>query len=185
MMSDDSKLATRKSSLLQQGKDGEPPLIPEAVLKRRHDMDEMAARRAANAILNPRGNRKIISTASKRGLVIKVRKPEKILAQAKSRRNYNIRYKRVNKKGMQARASSKPLTKVEDIVVGKNDQGHDVVEKRTVAANSVGSKMIFVVRVRGERNRPTVPRTCLEVLRKLRLNDVNEVRNRKLNLSII
>ena len=41
------------------------PLVPEAVLKKRHDMDEMKAHRAAQALSNPRGNRKVFSSKTK------------------------------------------------------------------------------------------------------------------------
>jgi hypothetical protein len=52
-------------------------LVPETILKRRHDMDDMKAQRAAQQIMNPRGNRKIFNQKTK---AIKVHKPETILS---------------------------------------------------------------------------------------------------------
>lgn len=68
-------------------------LVPESVLKRKHDMDEMKAKRAAQP---PRGNRKVYSKKK----TFKVNKAETFIANARARRNHDIRYKRVLKKGM-------------------------------------------------------------------------------------
>ena len=51
-------------------------LVPEVILKRKHDMDEMKAHRAAQQILNPHGNRKVFNRKTK---AIKVHKPETLL----------------------------------------------------------------------------------------------------------
>jgi hypothetical protein len=84
-------------------------LVPESVLKRRHDLDDLKRKRQHLEDLN--GKKK---SGGKNGSY--VRKPESILAKAKQRRNEQIRYNRVKKKGMQKRASKKPIQKTKEIV---------------------------------------------------------------------
>ena len=76
-------------------------LVPETLLKKRHDLDDIKARRDAQVLNN---NKRFSKTAK-----MYVKKPERFLAQAKSKRNHEIRFKRVLKKGMQKRASNKPI----------------------------------------------------------------------------
>ena len=149
-------------------------LVPEVILKRKHDLDEMKAHRAAQQILNPRGNNKVFNKKTK---AIKVHKPETILAMARSRRNHTIRYKRVLKKGMMKRASEKKVMKnkvigTEDGVDG--DVGDNVVDEREIeyVANSVGAKLVFVVRIRDPNG---MPKNVKRILDTFRLKSVNEV----------
>jgi len=147
-------------------------LVPEAILKRKHDMDDMKAQRAAQAILNPRGNRKIFSKKTK---VIKVHKPESILVMARSKRNHTIRYNRVLKKGMQKRASSKKVEKtkivVPDGVVNAEDEA-EMEREVTVVSNSIGANMVFVIRIREPNG---MPKKVKKILNGLRLRSSNEV----------
>jgi large subunit ribosomal protein L7e len=83
-------------------------LVPETLLKKRHDLDALQAKRAAEAITNPRISRKRISDKSKK---IKIVKAETILIQSRHRKNARTRFNRVSKKGMQTRASDKSVVK--------------------------------------------------------------------------
>ena len=130
------------------------PLVPEAVLKKRHDMDEMKAHRAAQALANPRGNRKVFSSKTKMTRVIK---PEKFVSRGRSRRNHEIRYDRVLKKGMQKRASTRKEIKAREVpVVADNSEDKTTAlalseQTKTiqVTTNSVGATTaVFAVRIR-------------------------------------
>lgn len=83
-------------------------LVPESLLKKRHDLDALKAKRAASLIANPRVSRKRISDKSK---VVRIIKPETLLVQSRARKNAAIRYNRVSKRGMQKRASDKSVVK--------------------------------------------------------------------------
>jgi hypothetical protein len=149
-------------------------LVPESVLKRKHDLDEMKANRAAQQITNPRGNRKVFSQKTK---VTKVRKPESILAQARAKRNNSIRYKRVLKKGMQKRASDKKVEKTKTVTpdgVTDEDREDELRKEVTYAANSIGANIVFIVRIREPNG---MPKNVKRVLNTLKLKRVNEVRS--------
>ncbi len=139
-------------------------LVPEVLLKRRHDMDEMKARRAAQALANPRGNRKIASSTTKDG-VIKVHKPEKFLVEGRRKRNNDIRYQRVLRKGMQKRASDR--IQMKQVVVLHTTEGPEGLQSY-YATNSVGAKVVFAVRIR---NNNAIPKNVHRVLRNLRLKN--------------
>ena len=81
-------------------------LVPESLLKKRHDLDALKARRAAALLSNPRTSRKNISKKQ-----VRIIKPETILCQARARKNAGVRYNRVQKKGMQKRASNDKVVK--------------------------------------------------------------------------
>eukprot|EP00568_Trieres_chinensis_P002350 CAMPEP_0183295728 /NCGR_PEP_ID=MMETSP0160_2-20130417/3576_1 /TAXON_ID=2839 ORGANISM="Odontella Sinensis, Strain Grunow 1884" /NCGR_SAMPLE_ID=MMETSP0160_2 /ASSEMBLY_ACC=CAM_ASM_000250 /LENGTH=300 /DNA_ID=CAMNT_0025457255 /DNA_START=191 /DNA_END=1089 /DNA_ORIENTATION=- len=169
------------------GLNGGLPLVPESVLKKRHDMDEMKAHRAAQQIANPRGNRKVFDKTRRS---VRVRKPESFLARAVGRRNHRIRYERVRKKGMQKRASNRKVVTTAVVPSVANDDEDDqrrpasaaaalaaaAGEEETTevrrAANSVGAASVFVVRVR----EPTysVPPQVKNALSALRLRNANE-----------
>lgn len=138
-------------------------LVPEVLLKRRHDMDEMKARRAAQAFVNPRGNRKIAATS--KNAVIKVHRPEKFIMEGRRKRNTDIRYQRVLRKGMQKRASDRVLIQQKTIKGATADTGGGEITK-TYASNSVGAKVVFAVRIR---NNTAVPRNVQRVMNQLRL----------------
>jgi ribosomal protein L30/L7E len=137
-------------------------LVPEVLLKRRHDMDEMKARRAAQAFANPRGNRKI--AASTKNALVKVHRPEKFVIEGRRRRNTDIRYQRVLRKGMQKRASDRVQVQ-QKTVKGSTDAGGEEITK-TYASNSIGAKVVFAVRIR---NNNAVPRNVQRVMKHLRL----------------
>ena len=146
-------------------------LVPETLLKRRHDLDDIKARREALVVNN---NKKF----SKSGKFY-VKKPERFLAQATSRKNHEIRFNRVLKKGMQKRASSKKL--VDTKVVEEPNGDETEIQYQN---NSFGAKMVFVVRIRDSTG---VSKRVKTVLWKLKLHDKYEgvflkydERNRKL-----
>jgi len=129
-------------------------LVPEAVLKKRHDMDEMKAHRAAQALANPRGNRNVFSSKSKMTRVVK---PEKFVSRGRSRRNHEIRYDRVLKKGMQKRASTRKEIKAREVpVVADNSEDKvtalalsEQTKTVQVTTNSVdATTAVFAVRIR-------------------------------------
>lgn len=149
-------------------------LVPEVILKRKHDMDEMKAHRAAQQILgthNPRGNKKIFNNKKR---PIKVFKPETILAAARSKRNHNIRYRRVMRKGMLTNASKKQIQAKKTIIPegleGKEEEEQEMREV-TYNANSVGSKLVFVVRIRDPNG---MPKKVKRILNTFRLKQANE-----------
>jgi large subunit ribosomal protein L7e len=126
------------------------PLVPESILKKRHDLDDLARKRAALEAVEParaKGKRRQKKDA------FYVLKPETILAHSRNKRNHKVRFLRVQKKGMQKRASNHAVTAVKQIALtdedadGVNDSSVGLQEISYVA-NSVGSKMVFVIRIR-------------------------------------
>jgi large subunit ribosomal protein L7e len=146
-------------------------LVPEVILKRKHDMDEMKAHRTAQLIANPRGNKKVFSSKTK---VIKVHKPETILANARAQRNHAIRYARVLKKGMQKRASDKAILKNKVVMpddLADAEQEEEMKRDVSYTANSVGSKMVFVIRIRDPNG---MPQKVKKILNGMKLKSINE-----------
>jgi hypothetical protein len=147
-------------------------LVPEVILKRKHDMDDMKARRAAQQIINPTGNRKVFNQKSR---VIKVHKPETILAAARSKRNHAIRYNRVLRKGMQKKASNKKEKKTKILVPDGLTNAEDEIEMQrevSFVGNSVGAKMVFVIRIREPNG---MPKKIKKILNGMKLKSSNEV----------
>lgn len=136
------------------------PLVPESVLRKRHDLDDLARKRSASAIAVKK-ERKI---HGKKAFYVK--KPETFIARAKSRRNHEIRFKRVQKKGMQKRASNKPEIEVKEIM---QDDGQ--VTKQEFQSNSVGAKMVFVIRIRDHIGEPKTVRRTLSDMRLRNIHD--------------
>lgn len=170
-MDSESRDNTNEKMAEQENGDRGLQLVPESVLKRKHDLDEMKANRAAQQITNPRGNRKVFSQKTK---VTKVRKPESILAQARAKRNHSIRYKRVLKKGMQKRASDKKVEKTKTVTpdgVTDEDREDELKKEVTYAANSIGANIVFIVRIREPNG---MPKNVKRVLNTLKLKRVNE-----------
>eukprot|EP00592_Proboscia_alata_P009933 CAMPEP_0194353574 /NCGR_PEP_ID=MMETSP0174-20130528/1892_1 /TAXON_ID=216777 /ORGANISM="Proboscia alata, Strain PI-D3" /LENGTH=310 /DNA_ID=CAMNT_0039122195 /DNA_START=58 /DNA_END=990 /DNA_ORIENTATION=- len=148
-------------------------LVPESVLRRKHDLDELKAKRAAQELENPRGNRKVFNPKVKR---IRVIKPESFVAAATSRNNAKTRFNRVRKKGMQTRASNKEIVKEREVVVKGKEKGEETEVEKTIvkyAANSVGADVIFAIRIRNDR-RTTIPPAVRKKLSMFRLRNVNE-----------
>ncbi|KAL7524498.1 hypothetical protein ACHAXR_000600, partial [Thalassiosira sp. AJA248-18] len=104
-------------------------LVPETLLKKRHDLDALQATRAASA-LSRSISRKRINNKSK---VVKIVKPETILVQSRQRKKSAIRYNRVSKKGMMKRASDKSLVKMKvwDSVRDEEVEEKDLPKKKT------------------------------------------------------
>ena len=156
-------VGTRKASDL--------PLVPESVLKRRHDLDDLKRKRqAANETYSNNGR------SSKKTAYIK--KPETFLSQSRNRRNNATRYRRVMRKGMQKRASSKK--EIKDVVIADETSS-------TLQSNSVDALMVFVIRIRDDVG---VPRVCKRALKRLRLHTIhtgvfvryNDVARKRLHL---
>lgn len=131
------------------------PLVPESVLKRRHDLDDLKRKKQANEDKKDK---------QRRGTY--VRKPETILARAKNRRNEQARYRRVKKKGMMKRASNKVETKSKEIQITE-----DEVKVISYQSNSVGAPMVFAIRIREDAG--VIPKTIYNMLRQLRLKEAN------------
>lgn len=147
-------------------------LVPEAILKRRHDMDDMKARRTAQLIANPRGNKKVFNSKTK---VVKVYKPETILASARAQRNHAIRYNRVLRKGMQTKASNKAILKNKIVMpddLADAEQEGELKREISYAANSVGAKLVFVIRIRDPNGMPSKVK---KILNGMKLKSANEV----------
>jgi len=151
-------------------KDDGLQLVPEVVLKRKHDLDEMKANRAAQAIINPKGNRKVFRKTK----VVKVQKPETILAKSRALRNHSIRYKRVLKKGMQKRASNSKIEKTKIVIPeGLKDAEEELELQKEVnfIANSVGAKLVFIIRIREPNG---MPKNVKKILNNMKLKSINE-----------
>lgn len=141
-------------------------MVPETVLKRRHDLDEMKAKRAANFLVNPNISRKI----SRKANAVRVHKPDAFIKQSRARRNLAIRYRRVQKKGMHTRASNKAQQKLIDIEIKDETTGETVVKKKTLASNSVGAPVVFAVQIKGKQ---PLPRKMIDLMKELRLGEAN------------
>lgn len=150
------------------------PLVPESVLKRRHDLDDIRRRhQAETAAQDPQLLKSSKRTVVKKGRYVK--KPESYLAEAKSRRNEEARYRRVKKKGMMKRASNKPVmqSKEIEIPVGGGNDDEAKVETKTLKyqANSVGAPYVFAIRIREDAS--NVPKNVFNILLRFRLNEPN------------
>ena len=153
------------------------PLVPESVLRKRHDLDDIRRRNQGSD--DPQLNKKKPGQQhqqKRKGAYVV--KPETFLAKAKNRRNEKARYLRVKKKGMQKRASHKPVHLKREIRVDDNDDddddASDVEENNTgnvemidYQANSVGANMVFAIRIREDAGK--VPKEIYNILAQLRL----------------
>jgi 60S ribosomal protein uL30 len=138
-------------------------LVPETILKRRHHLDELKAKRAANELA--KGNRKVFSKSKK---AVYVKKAETFLAQARTRKNHDIRFKRVVKKGMQTRASNKKQVSTKTVLADETTG-----EETTVSfqSNSVGSTMVFCIRIH---DNVGMSGRIRKALYKLRLTNIHD-----------
>lgn len=131
------------------------PLVPETILKRRHNLDELRARREAKGPIKPR----FVKRKNQGPQLIK---PESLLAHAKSRHNMMKRYRRVRTKGMQKRASKDKVIEIkkatDDTVKGNKTKN---VEFK-YAANSVGSNFVFCFRIRDNTGIPYAMKKILQ-----------------------
>ena len=146
-------------------------LVPETILKKKHDLDELRAQRASHLLMHPKNRLRNKTTNND----TKIFKPETLLAAARSKRNHTIRWKRVAKKGMQARAkhSTKKIIihsqstegSVRGVDTSSNTNG-------TCPSSSVGAKLVFCVRIRDAFGMPTQVKKTLS---KFNLRNVYEV----------
>jgi len=147
------------------------PLVPESVLKRRHDLDDIRRRKQAKEDDSKKSSKK-----QQRGGSY-VKKPATFLSKAKQRRNEQIRYRRVKKKGMQTRASKKTEIRTKEIDLNDEDDDDDddtaEADKHVIQykANSVGSAYVFVIRIREDAGQP--PKCVLNILLQMRLKEAN------------
>jgi len=145
-------------------------LVPENVLKRKHDLDELKAKRQSAELHKPRGNRKVFSSANR--ALRKIRKPEKFVVNARMRKHHSQRYNRVLKKGMQKRASKKKVIAEKEVVQETGDlEVGEKVELVKYTANSADASFVFAIRIRDGAGSPYIVQ---KALRTLRLNNVNE-----------
>jgi large subunit ribosomal protein L7e len=139
-------------------------LVPETVLKKRHDLDDLRRKKAAQEEKK---------SSHRKGSY--VRKPATFLAKAKQRRHEQIRYRRVKKKGMQKKASKNVELKTKEVsLAGGNDSDSENEETTQVIqykANSVGCPYVFVIRIREDAGNP--PRCVQNILLQLRLKEAN------------
>lgn len=153
------------------------PLVPESVLKKRHDLDDLKLKKqAADEQLQTDAARKQQNhRRSRTNSGTYVKGPNTFLANAKSRRNHEIRYKRIKKKGMMKRASNKKEMTTKEVPIHSSNNNDDdemqdekpEVKTITYQSNSVGANMVFVVRTREDAG--AVPRLIFNVLMKFRL----------------
>lgn len=130
------------------------PLVPEPILRKRHDLEDLKRKRESSA-----QHQKV--QAKKKGgkKTFYVKKLETVISRARSRSNNNIRYNRVLKKGMQTRASNKKIKATKEI------EEDGVVTQISYQANSVGSKMVFAIRIRDHTGAPSSVRKAMSRLR--------------------
>ena len=170
-------------------------LVPETLLKRRHDLDSLRAQRAASSLTRSISRKRV----SDKARVVRIIKPETIIMRARSRRNGAARYNRVSRKGMMKRASNEVVVKkrvwdverdaeADDVDVemaGKRDgdddnseddaareEGGAAMREIPYRANSVGASVVFAVLVRPTAH--ATPRPVRRTLASLRLRRVDE-----------
>lgn len=177
-------------------------LVPETLLKKRHDLDALQAQRAASA-LNRSISRKRISNSKFK--TVKIVKPETILIQSRQCKKSATRFNRVSKKGMQKRASNKSVVKnkVWDSVREEEVDEKDLPEKKKESekekdsddemedgdneaakesnnrlqnipykANSIGATTVFAILIRPTIH--TTPKPVKKTLSSLRLRRMQE-----------
>lgn len=132
-------------------------------MKKRHNLEDMARKRAASLKPN-QDKRKFMHAQGKQSLYVK--KPETFISHARSRKNNEIRYKRVQKKGMQKRASDKKQVAVKELQAEEGDAME--IKYQT---NSVGANLVFCVRTRDHIG---APRLVKKALSRLRLRNIHE-----------
>lgn len=134
-------------------------------MKKRHDLEDLVRKRAALDEANPKSKKNKLRGGKK---AFYVKKPETFVARSRSRRNNEIRYKRVLKKGMQKRASNKKQTATKEVAIDEETGATATVQYQS---NSVGAPMVFVIRIRDRIGAPPIVR---QTLAKLRLLNIHE-----------
>lgn len=142
------------------------PLVPESVLRRRHDLDDLVRKRKAlQEIEKSQPSKKRVL-----GSHFYVKKPESFIARSKSRHNSMIRYNRVKSKGMQKRASNRPVYDTKTITPDIDNDEEEATIVTKFQKNSVGAKVVFVIRIRDHQG---TPKTIRNSLSKLGLRSVH------------
>lgn len=137
-------------------------MVPETVLKKRHDLDELRRKRIAAET-----EQEAAAKNKKKGFYVK--KLETFIANGKARRNGQIRYDRVLKHGMGKRASDKPTTATKELEVeGEEEEETKIISYQN---NSVGASVVFVIRVRDHHGASPMVKRALS---RLRLRKINE-----------
>ena len=128
------------------------PLAPETILKHRHDLYELRARREAKYTIKPR----FVKRKEQGPQLIK---PESLLTHAKSRHDMMKRCRRVRAKGMQKRASKDKVIEIKKATddAAKGNKTNNIGFKH--ATNSVRSKFAFCFRVRDNAGMPPAIKT--------------------------
>jgi hypothetical protein len=111
------------------------PLVGESILKKRHDLDDLIRKRAALEEVEPKRRGKQSRTGATKTTTdgssnhhnsndnnktkkkFYVLKPETLFAHRRNQQNQQRRFLRVQKKGMQTRASHKPVMAVKHISI--------------------------------------------------------------------
>lgn len=138
------------------------PLVPETVLRKRHDLDDLRRKRAAAET-----EQEVAAKNKKKGFYVK--KLETFIAQGKARHHCQIRYNRVLKRGMGKRASDTPTTATKEMEMEEADT--TTTRNITYQNNSVGASLVFVIRVRDHHGACAMVKRSLS---RLRLRKVNE-----------
>jgi ribosomal protein L30/L7E len=164
------------------------PLVPESVLKKRHDLDALKRKRDYAQEQAELAKKTKFQHSARNGLgrtaaggkkeVFYVKKLETFMALAKQRKNNAIRYRRVSKKGMQKRASDQPEMAVREIPIVDNNNDttttttvDEPVSKTTTTikkqyqCNSVGMNLVFCLRIRDAVGAPDCVKKALSSLR--------------------
>ena len=104
------------------------PLVGETILKKRHDLDDLARKRAALEEIEPKRRSSTRSTGKARdGTAFSkkkkfyVFKSETVFVNRRNRQIQHRRVLRVQKKGMQTRASNKPIVITKHVVIDDED----------------------------------------------------------------
>ena len=174
------------------------PLVGETILKKRHDLDDLARKRAALEEIEPKRRSTRSIGKSRDGTTINkkkkfyVLKPETVFAHRRNQQNQHRRLLRVQKKGMQTRASNTPTVVTKKIPINDDDDDDDdngddtmdpmeteteVVRSEKMhevsyQTNSVGANMVFVIRIRDS---VATPKSILNILHnKLQLRHIND-----------
>ncbi|KAL3793560.1 hypothetical protein ACHAW5_002840 [Stephanodiscus triporus] len=176
-------------------------LVPETLLKRRHDLDSLRARSAASSLTRSITRKRV----SDKTRAVRIIKPETIITRARSRRNLAARFNRVSRKGMMKRASNVAVVRSkawdgegdaeadDDVDAGARVEGGGEERGTTTEessggaaaaaappsreripyrANSVGANMVFAILVRPVAH--AAPRPVRRTLASLRLRRVDE-----------
>jgi large subunit ribosomal protein L7e len=141
-------------------------LVPETLLKRRHDLDALQAKRAASALTTTNSRKKSIAASAGSNKSIKIIKPETILARSRHRTNGSIRFRRVSKRGMQKRASDKVVMKRKVWDASKDEEADDVAddEKKGADAKSVdGTSTSSTITTSNDDDTTTSPNNLFQI----------------------